>query len=644
MSKLDGNTDEDGGQASFTVELTSEPTATVSISIYSSDTGEGTVSPANLSFGAGNWSNSQTITITGVSDDIVDGNQTYTIVIEPASSADTDYNSIDLPDIQVTNINTNVLFPPTELEAKAGIGSIRLYWNDSISPYLAGYYVYRSESETGSYVQITTEVVKGNSYTDKSDFTFGITYWYYLTAVDMLGNKSTESNKASAEAERLKLFIPDSSGGSNTQVRLPVNIDNADGLDLCAADIALTYDTNVLYIPTKEEEEPGAPLRAEKTALTAMHGWATNLEEPGVVRIAASCGGDSELLYGEGSLFYILFDVVGSEGDWTDMEFDDREAMTALYSQDDLFNPLPLDLEDIGRFTVICGFMLGDLTGNCILTEDDVQMAREISCGNIKLTDENKEELLRAGDLSGDGRIRANDACLIDRLMNGLELAPSVQDERKRRSSPRSDLANVSVPADTPIAAGSSVWVPVRIDDAAELKNGDIVLNYDSSFITATGARAGSAMEDFGMTFNREQAGQVIITFNATADGSNWPQGLTTLAEVRFTAKSDIPDDISIPIILASVRLSDDYGRDFETSVRQMEVSMTDGSLVAGDGSVVSPELINAIKALQVAAGMNPDGADAIADVNGDQRIGLEEAIYLIQVAADMRDGSETRM
>ena len=43
-------TTEGGGTASFTVVLNTQPTASVTIALSSSDTTEGTVSPASLTF------------------------------------------------------------------------------------------------------------------------------------------------------------------------------------------------------------------------------------------------------------------------------------------------------------------------------------------------------------------------------------------------------------------------------------------------------------------------------------------------------------------------------------------------------------------------------------------------------------------
>src|SRR5205807_2009424 len=61
-------TTEGGGQATFTVVLTSTPTADVTIGLSSSDTSEGSVSPAALTFTAANALTPQTVTITGVDD------------------------------------------------------------------------------------------------------------------------------------------------------------------------------------------------------------------------------------------------------------------------------------------------------------------------------------------------------------------------------------------------------------------------------------------------------------------------------------------------------------------------------------------------------------------------------------------------
>ena len=65
-----------------------------------SNTAEGTVSPTSVTFTPANW-NSRNNTITGVDDDIDDGNINYTIITAPATSTDTKYNNLNPADVSV---------------------------------------------------------------------------------------------------------------------------------------------------------------------------------------------------------------------------------------------------------------------------------------------------------------------------------------------------------------------------------------------------------------------------------------------------------------------------------------------------------------------------------------------------------------
>ncbi|MEW6419423.1 MAG: Calx-beta domain-containing protein, partial [Nitrospirota bacterium] len=106
-------TTEAGGTASFTIVLNTQPMANVTIGLSSSDTTEGTVSPASVTFTTANWNNPQTVTVTGVDDAVVDGNIAYTIVTAAATSTDTTYNGMNASDVSVTNYDNDSL--PTVL-------------------------------------------------------------------------------------------------------------------------------------------------------------------------------------------------------------------------------------------------------------------------------------------------------------------------------------------------------------------------------------------------------------------------------------------------------------------------------------------------------------------------------------------------
>lgn len=96
-------TTEGGGTATFTIVLASQPIGSVVISVSSSNTGEGTVSPASISFGPGNWSSPQTITVRGVDDTVADRNIYYSIITSNAMSTDPKYNNLVVADVGVVN-------------------------------------------------------------------------------------------------------------------------------------------------------------------------------------------------------------------------------------------------------------------------------------------------------------------------------------------------------------------------------------------------------------------------------------------------------------------------------------------------------------------------------------------------------------
>ena len=103
ISEISGNTSEAGGTVTFTVKLTSQPTADVTVPISSTDTTEGTVAPSSLTFTEVNWNTAQTVTVTGVDDDIDDENINYSIALGEASSLDSKYQDVDPDDVAVVN-------------------------------------------------------------------------------------------------------------------------------------------------------------------------------------------------------------------------------------------------------------------------------------------------------------------------------------------------------------------------------------------------------------------------------------------------------------------------------------------------------------------------------------------------------------
>jgi hypothetical protein len=96
-------TTEAGGQATFSVVLSAEPTGSVTIDLSSSDVTEGSPSVSSLVFTSANWNNAQTVTVTGVDDVNVDGDITYTIITAPAMTTDTAFSGLNASDVELSN-------------------------------------------------------------------------------------------------------------------------------------------------------------------------------------------------------------------------------------------------------------------------------------------------------------------------------------------------------------------------------------------------------------------------------------------------------------------------------------------------------------------------------------------------------------
>ncbi|MGK7903903.1 MAG: SBBP repeat-containing protein, partial [Hormoscilla sp.] len=125
-------TSEGGESDEFTVVLGNVPTSEiVTIPISSLDPEEGLVSSGvdidnpdqptaplemiELFFTPENWNIEQAVTVTGVDDDIEDGDREYTIAVGPAFSENNDYDGLDAPDVTVTNREFSIQISAPEL-------------------------------------------------------------------------------------------------------------------------------------------------------------------------------------------------------------------------------------------------------------------------------------------------------------------------------------------------------------------------------------------------------------------------------------------------------------------------------------------------------------------------------------------------
>ncbi|SVD95788.1 uncharacterized protein METZ01_LOCUS448642, partial [marine metagenome] len=118
--------------AEATIQLRTHPSSPVTLLIATANDEEGKLSIGNyeegklssiisVSFNASNWSESQTVTITGIDDQIKDGRKGFAIVTFPAISEDPDYKDVNPVDIIVFNEDDDT-------------GDTRIWWERQPDP------------------------------------------------------------------------------------------------------------------------------------------------------------------------------------------------------------------------------------------------------------------------------------------------------------------------------------------------------------------------------------------------------------------------------------------------------------------------------------------------------------------------------
>ena len=126
---------------SFTLRLTSRPTADVTIGVASSDLTEGIVSASQIVFTPQNWYLPQTVVVSGVDDGEVDGVVLYNILLGGVSSADSHYAGMSIASLQASNADNDIPGSAFQIAVSNTFitSAIR---NDSLgNTYITGYFL-----------------------------------------------------------------------------------------------------------------------------------------------------------------------------------------------------------------------------------------------------------------------------------------------------------------------------------------------------------------------------------------------------------------------------------------------------------------------------------------------------------------------
>jgi len=168
-------------------------------------------------------------------------------------------------------LDTTPPVPPVGLSATAGDTVADLSWIVNTEQDLAGYNIYRSETQGGPYTKVNSIFITQNFYHDIS-LTNGTAYYYVITAQDALGHNSSNSGEisvtpvspditppqinnllpadgallANAKPTISALFSDDLSGIDTSTVRIILDgVDITSGATITATEFTYTPSTNL---------------------------------------------------------------------------------------------------------------------------------------------------------------------------------------------------------------------------------------------------------------------------------------------------------------------------------------------------------------------------------------------------------------
>ncbi len=466
---------------------------------------------------------------------------------------------------------------PVTATADSGHTSIQIDWNSTNDPDVVEYNVTRAISGTTTFatVGITADTV----YFDEDLALIPeSTYCYQIEALHADGTVAITSNTTCAMIHLLELWASGNTVMPGETGVVRIGIANAHGLQIETSDIWLEYDASVIqYISIAETE------------LTQDYVWLSNVDTlPGTTnRLKVGLGvfgGPIPVLYNDGALFEITFQAIGNDGDNTPLDL--REFITgvggsSVYSPDDLFNPIPLELVDgIMQINGNGGYVRGDINGDGAVQFNDAAIAAHIYLGDITPT----PEQFLAGDVNTDNQIDMEDVTMIRQFAvfnewpdtNNLTAVSSMNTPTTPITV---SITNVSG------LPGEKVYASVNVINLSGMAGGTIALAYDTSLIAEIDDVAVDDLaDDFDLEY--EDDGQGLLTIGFVGDAPLSGDG-TLLTIALILADGAIGGD-SAPLALADARFNDEYGRDFEYSALQQSITTQSGTLTIASQPEVS--------------------------------------------------------
>ncbi|MBL7086562.1 MAG: T9SS type A sorting domain-containing protein, partial [Candidatus Cloacimonetes bacterium] len=221
-----------------------------------------------------------------------------------------------------------------------------------------------------------------------------------ITGVDVLsGDATTDIDFILNPEGELSLLLPtDAEGCPGSSVSIPLTLDNPEEIEIEGIDVVITFNEGI--IDATEATLTGGVLEYED------YGFFANTDVDGEITLEFYAL--SDLFSGSGIIAFLEFDVVGSEGDFTDLIFSFAQVNEASVTVNDgYFTVIPCDFDiegNIGYYSNASPIanteleLTGDGTYSTTTTTSGDYIFNDIPGGNYVSTPSKADDL---GGLSG---------------------------------------------------------------------------------------------------------------------------------------------------------------------------------------------------------------------------------------------------
>ncbi|QTA88270.1 FG-GAP repeat-containing protein, cohesin domain-containing [Desulfonema magnum] len=405
--------------------------------------------------------------------------------------------------------------------------------------------------------------------------------------------------------ESVTLFVGDA-GGAPGDNNIPVSISLDNNEPVASMEFRLRYDAG-----TGIHANGSSTLTSRTQGFDATVTVTENGADSEALVLLFRIGGS--IASGTGEVLKLLFDIDSDASGTSALSFTE----CVVFDTSEVPAKLDSDCTDTGKITASACSLEGDINCDGKVNIQDIQLC--INCITGKGSCE-------GCDILADGNHDIGD---IQRIINII-----LGSSGKRRSARDSDKTNTLTLPDIQLQPNETAAFGLGLTSETTIASGQIRFVYDAATgLTITGVNLTSRTEGFSEpSFERNDTDPsnteiLVLFYDADGEAAISPDSGDIL-EFTYETDSDASGTVSLAFTEAILANSE------ADSLRTVGQPPGLGN-VDRDKDV---DLSDAILALKALAGMIGDTLYTSADVNDDQKIGLEEAVYIFQVVAGMRN------